>query len=32
MASPLKLVGAKVRAFLDVIDQSFPNKVFVSPD
>jgi DNA-binding transcriptional LysR family regulator len=24
-----RLMGAKIRAFLDVIDQSFPNKVFV---
>jgi DNA-binding transcriptional LysR family regulator len=32
LQSSRRLVGAKVRAFLDVIDQSFPNKVFVSPD
>lgn len=29
LQSSRRLVGAKVRAFLDVIDQSFPNKVFV---
>jgi DNA-binding transcriptional LysR family regulator len=32
LQSSRRLVGTKVRAFLDVIDQSFPNKVFVSPD
>jgi DNA-binding transcriptional LysR family regulator len=32
LQSSRRLVGAKVRAFLDVIDQSFPNKVFVPPD
>lgn len=30
LQSSRRLVGAKVRAFLDIIDQSFPNKVFVS--
>jgi DNA-binding transcriptional LysR family regulator len=30
LQSSRRLVGAKVRAFLDVIDQSFPNRVFVS--
>lgn len=29
LQSSRRLVGAKVRAFLDVIDQSFPNRVFV---
>jgi DNA-binding transcriptional LysR family regulator len=29
LQSSRRLVGAKVRAFLDVVDQSFPNKVFV---
>jgi DNA-binding transcriptional LysR family regulator len=30
LQSSRRLVGAKVRAFLDVIDQSFPDRVFVS--
>ncbi len=30
LQSSRRLVGAKVRAFLDVIDQSFPSRVFVS--
>lgn len=29
LQSSARLVGAKVRAFLDVIDQTFPNKTFV---
>jgi DNA-binding transcriptional LysR family regulator len=29
LQSSRRLVGVKVRAFLDVIDQSFPNKVFI---
>lgn len=29
LQSSRRLVGAKVRAFLDVIDQSFPNRVFL---
>ncbi len=29
LQSSRRLVGAKVRAFLDAIEQSFPNKVFV---
>jgi DNA-binding transcriptional LysR family regulator len=29
LQSSRRLVGAKVRAFLDVVDQSFPDKVFV---
>jgi DNA-binding transcriptional LysR family regulator len=32
LQSSRRLVGAKVRAFLDVIDQSFPNRVFVPQD
>lgn len=31
LQSSRRLVGAKVRAFLDIIDKSFPEKVFVPP-
>jgi DNA-binding transcriptional LysR family regulator len=31
LQSSRRLVGAKVRAFLDVIDKAFPEKVFVQP-
>lgn len=31
LQSSRRLVGAKVRAFLDVVEQAFPNRVFVPP-
>ena len=31
LQSSRRLVGAKVRAFLDVMEKSFPQKVFVRP-
>jgi DNA-binding transcriptional LysR family regulator len=32
LQSSRRLVGAKVRAFLDVVDKTFPDKTFTSPD
>jgi DNA-binding transcriptional LysR family regulator len=31
LQSSRRLVGAKVRAFLDVLDQTFPGRTFVRP-
>jgi DNA-binding transcriptional LysR family regulator len=31
LQSSRRLVGAKVRAFLDVVEKAFPNRAFVPP-